>query len=123
MVRGQARDLGEPTPQSVADIEHLHREKTAALFRAAVEIGGAIAGGSEAQLRGLAGYAESYGVAFQHADDQDDAEHAGFAGEAMRRMHVLVGDALSALDAAGFDERADPLRALASALATRAKNG
>ena len=44
MVRGQARDLGEPPPADVAQLERLHAEKTAALFRAALEIGGAVAG-------------------------------------------------------------------------------
>jgi geranylgeranyl diphosphate synthase, type II len=123
MVRGQARDLGEPTPTSLSDIEQLHREKTGALFVAAVSIGGAVAGASVAQMSSLARYADRYGVAFQHADDRDDAEHAGFAEDARRRMHVLVGEALTALDDGGFDGRAEPLRALARALASRAKTG
>lgn len=123
MVRGQARDLGEPTPTSLSDIEQLHREKTGALFVAAVSIGGAVAGASVSQMSALARYADRYGVAFQHADDRDDAEHAGFAEDARRRMHVLVGEALTALDDGGFDGRAEPLRALARALASRAKTG
>ena len=118
MVRGQARDLVEATPATLTDIEQLHREKTGGLFRAAVEIGGAAGGASEAQLEALGRFGESYGVAFQHADDRDDAEHGGFATEARTRMVSLVGEALTSLQT--FDERAEPLRAIAGALALRA---
>jgi geranylgeranyl pyrophosphate synthase len=118
MVRGQARDLGEPPPASLPDIEQLHREKTGGLFRAAVEMGGAVGGATEAQLEALGRFGECYGVAFQHADDRDDAEHGGFAGEARTRMVNLVAEALTALGA--FDHRAEPLRAIASALGLRA---
>jgi geranylgeranyl diphosphate synthase type II len=118
MVRGQARDLAEPAPATVAEIERLHREKTGGLFTAAVELGGAIGGGTEAEIAALIRFGEGYGIAFQHADDLDDAEHGGFAGEARARMVTLVGDALTALQ--GFDQRAEPLRAIARALALRA---
>ena len=39
MVRGQARDLGESPPDTLQELEVLHAEKTAALFRAALEVG------------------------------------------------------------------------------------
>jgi len=118
MVRGQARDLVEAAPATLADIEQLHREKTGALFRAAVELGGAIGGGTEAQLEALVRFGQGYGIAFQHADDLDDAEHGGFAAQARTRMVSLVDDALAALQS--FDHRAEPLRAIARALAARA---
>jgi geranylgeranyl pyrophosphate synthase len=118
MVRGQARDLAEPPPNTLADIEQLHREKTGGLFRAAVELGGAVGGGSEAQLAALVSFGEAYGIAFQHADDRDDAEHGRFAAEARRRMVALVDEAVVALKT--FDQRADPLRAIARALSLRA---
>jgi geranylgeranyl diphosphate synthase type II len=120
MVRGQARDLsgGVSSLGSLGELERLHREKTGALFRAAVEVGAAVGGGSEAQIAALGRFGESYGVAFQHADDMDDAEHADFAAEARKRMVALVDDALTALKT--FDDRAEPLRALARALALRA---
>jgi geranylgeranyl diphosphate synthase type II len=119
MVRGQARDLGESPPGSLADMERLHREKTGALFRAAVEVGAAMAEGSEGQLAALGRFAEAYGVAFQHRDDLDDGEHAALGGQARRRLGELVDESLAALDdgAAGLAGRADPLRALARALA------
>ena len=45
------------------------RGKTAALFAAACEAGGVIAGAPEAQVRALATYGDALGVAFQIADD------------------------------------------------------
>jgi geranylgeranyl diphosphate synthase type II len=44
MVRGQARDTTSAPPATLEAIECLHLEKTGALFRAAMEIGGATAG-------------------------------------------------------------------------------
>jgi geranylgeranyl pyrophosphate synthase len=121
MVRGQARDLRDPAPGSLVEIERLHREKTGALFRAAVEVGAAMGGASEAQLEALARFAEGYGVAFQHADDLDDGEHTAMGAVAGRRLGELVDQAMAAL--AAFDRRADPLRALGRALAARAPAG
>jgi geranylgeranyl diphosphate synthase type II len=118
MVRGQARDLAGPPPGSVADIERLHREKTGGLFRAAVEMGGAVGGGTDEQIAALVRFGEAYGVAFQHADDLDDAEHGGFATAARQRMISLLEDAVATLKT--FDDRAEPLRAIARALAVRA---
>jgi geranylgeranyl pyrophosphate synthase len=118
MVRGQARDLSEPALNSLADIERLHREKTGALFRAAVELGGAVGGATDAELEALVRFGDGYGVAFQHADDLDDAEHGGFAAEARGRMVALVEEALGAVKT--FDHRAEPLRAIGRALALRA---
>jgi geranylgeranyl pyrophosphate synthase len=118
MVRGQARDLAEPPPATLTEVERLHREKTGGLFRAAVEIGGAVGGASPSQLEALIGFGERYGVAFQHADDMDDAEHGDFAAQARQRMVALIDEAVSALQT--FDHRADPLRGIARALALRA---
>jgi geranylgeranyl diphosphate synthase type II len=118
MVRGQARDLAEAPPATLAEIEQLHREKTGALFRASVELGAAVGGATEAEMAALVRFGEAYGIAFQHADDLDDAEHGGFAAQARARMVGLVGDALTALQS--FDSRAEPLRAIAQALADRA---
>jgi geranylgeranyl diphosphate synthase type II len=118
MVRGQARDLQEAAPATLPEIERLHREKTGGLFRAALEVGATVGGGSGAQITALARFGEAYGIAFQHADDLDDAEHAAFAGQARLRLQALIDEALEAL--AAFDHRAAPLRALATALAVRA---
>ncbi|GAB4387697.1 polyprenyl synthetase family protein [Albidovulum sp.] len=45
------------------------RGKTAALFSAATEVGGVIAGAPEAQIRALATYGDALGMAFQIVDD------------------------------------------------------
>ena len=111
MVRGQARDTLATPPATLEGIERLHVEKTGALFRASVEIGAAAAGANPAQMAALGQFGDSYGIAFQHADDRDDREHAGFAGQARNRIHDLVAQATAALGE--FGDRAAPLRALA----------
>jgi len=45
------------------------RGKTAALFAAACEVGGVIAGGDDAVVRALHNYGDAMGIAFQIADD------------------------------------------------------
>jgi geranylgeranyl pyrophosphate synthase len=97
MVRGQARDLGAPPPATLAELELLHGEKTAALFRAALEVGAHAAGAPPAAVTALARYGTAYGVAFQHADDRDDAEHAQHAAAARARLETLVAEASAAV--------------------------
>jgi geranylgeranyl diphosphate synthase type II len=117
MVRGQARDLSGKPPKTLHELELLHREKTGALFRAALEVG-ALAGGAPAtDLAALRDYGDFYGVAFQHADDLEDGEHKGLAAEARPRVKELSERALGALS--GLGPGAEPLRALARALASR----
>ena len=48
------------------------RGKTAALFSAATEVGGVLAGAPEPQVRALYAYGDALGVAFQIADDMLD---------------------------------------------------
>jgi len=114
MVRGQARDTMSAPPATLEAIERLHLEKTGALFRAAMEIGGATAGANPSQMAALTRFGASYGIAFQHADDHDDREHADFAPEASRRIHDLVAEAITAVHE--FGENAAPLCALARKL-------
>jgi geranylgeranyl diphosphate synthase type II len=115
MVRGQARDLGEAKPVSLQAIELLHAEKTGALFRAALEVGAALADAEPAQEEALVRFGMSYGVAFQHADDLADEDFVTTKTEAQQRLHALTQAALDALSL--FDGRAEPLRALARRLA------
>jgi geranylgeranyl pyrophosphate synthase len=118
MVRGQARDLREPPPADVPALERLHAEKTAALFRAAVEIGGAVGGGDAAALAALATFGERFGVAFQHADDLDDADHPAHAAAARTRLETLVDEAVKSL--APLGGRGDRLAGFARRLVARA---
>ena len=62
------------------------RGKTAALFSAATEVGGVIAGAPEAQVRALYAYGDALGIAFQIADDLLD-----YGGDA-RATGKNVGD-------------------------------
>jgi geranylgeranyl pyrophosphate synthase len=114
MVRGQARDMLPTPPDTLEDVERLHVEKTGALFRAALEVGARVGGGSEAEVAALCRFGTCYGIAFQHADDRDDGEHTGFAERTRARIHDLVADAVAATQL--FGGAAAPLCALAQRL-------
>jgi geranylgeranyl pyrophosphate synthase len=93
LIAGQARDLAETRPVSLAEVERIHAGKTGALFAACAELG-AIAGGASGEVRVLmARYGMALGVLFQHADDVADGDHPGFAAEARRRMNELLDEA------------------------------
>ena len=62
------------------------RGKTAELFSAAAEVGGVIAGASDAEVRALREYGDALGIAFQLADDVLDY------GGAAAAMGKNVGD-------------------------------
>jgi geranylgeranyl pyrophosphate synthase len=111
MVRGQARDITPATERTLAGLETLHAEKTGALFRAALEVGGAVAGASNAQLEALANFGTCYGIAFQHKDDLSDEEHQEFKEQAQTRIHALLAEAIRSLE--GFGPHARVLRAMA----------
>jgi geranylgeranyl diphosphate synthase type II len=114
MVRGQARDLAEPQTQSLQAVERLAAEKTGALFRAALEVGAAVAEAGPVQEKALAQFGMHFGVAFQHADDLADGDNVATRTQASQRLHALTQTALDALSP--FDGRAEPLRALAQRL-------
>jgi len=97
MVRGQARDLGESPPKTLDALEGLHGEKTAALFEAALKVGALAAGATPEAVLALGRYGTAYGIAFQHADDRDDAEHDQHAAAARARLQVLIDEACAAL--------------------------
>ncbi len=135
MVAGQAIDvLGEGRAMSLEELEYLHGRKTGALFVAAVRGGARLGGANDAQLGALEAYARALGLAFQVIDDVLDVEasaeqlgkrtgkdaahgkntYPGLLGlERSRALaRELEGRARHAL--AGFDQRANPLRQLAS---------
>jgi len=85
LVGGQADDLAAergwvsdmttaPVAEQVAWLERIHRRKTGALFRAALELGGLSVAASNDQLAMLAAFGRAFGLAFQIADDILDAE-------------------------------------------------
>jgi geranylgeranyl diphosphate synthase type II len=134
MIEGQARDLAyEGTKVDQARLEAMHRMKTGALIRAAVHAGAVLGGANDVQIDGLKTYADHIGLAFQVVDDilnvQGDPSVLGKAvgTDASRQKNTypsllgldrsksysqrLIADALQALDI--FDNKADPLRAVA----------
>ncbi|MFM8413589.1 MAG: polyprenyl synthetase family protein, partial [Planctomycetota bacterium] len=58
----------------VAWMERIHRRKTGALFRAALELGGIAVEAEPAQLEALDRFGRAFGLCFQIADDLLDAE-------------------------------------------------
>jgi geranylgeranyl pyrophosphate synthase len=103
LLAGQAIDLAaagrlprtveQSTTKSLAEIERMHAAKTGALFAAAAELG-AIASGARAETCAALGrYGLAIGIAFQHADDRDDAELLELADAAAERMRVLCAQA------------------------------
>jgi geranylgeranyl pyrophosphate synthase len=96
LLMGQALDLvitARGTKPTIEEIEILHAGKTGALFAAAAELGGIAAGATAAQRAALAEYGLSIGIAFQHADDRDDAEFTEYAEASARRMRELCARA------------------------------
>lgn len=140
MVGGQVADLeAERKLATSHDLEFIHRRKTGALVRAAVEMGAVVGGGNDSAIEELARYGEHIGLAFQIVDDILDVtgtsdalgksagkdERAGKAtypqlhGIDQARKHAgdLVGQALSELS--HHDQRAEPLRQIARRILDR----
>ncbi len=134
MIEGQMRDIAaEKTRLDRDALKAMHALKTGALIEAAVRIGALLGGADESRLSALSTYALRIGLAFQVVDDVlnvvgDPAVMGKAAGtDSVREKNTypnllgldasrafaedLVADALNALS--GFDDRAEPLRALA----------
>ncbi len=70
VIGGQAEDIdAEGKTPDAALVEYIHRNKTAALIRAACVMGGICAGADATMLKYLAQYGENTGLAFQIIDD------------------------------------------------------
>lgn len=71
IAEGEVLQLSAAQNLSTDEATYLNvvRGKTAALFAAACEVGGVIAGSSEAEIAALASYGDAMGIAFQIADD------------------------------------------------------
>lgn len=86
------------------------RGKTAALFSAATEVGGVIAGGTDVQVQALFDYGDALGIAFQMVDDLLDyggsaAETGKNVGDDFRERKVTL-PVIKAVVAADAAERA-----------------
>jgi farnesyl diphosphate synthase len=133
MCGGQALDIDATGhAQPLADLQHMHALKTGALIRAAVRMGALCGDAPHAELLQLDDFANALGLAFQVRDDILDVEASSeqlgkTAGkdqaQAKSTFPALLGmdgakAELAALSErmhdslAGYDERADALRAL-----------
>jgi geranylgeranyl diphosphate synthase type II len=140
MIEGQMRDMAaEGRRLDCTDLEHLHRLKTGALIRVSVETGAALAGADQGRIAALTAYADQLGLAFQVTDDilnetgnprtmgkavgtdrdRQKSTYPALLGLRESRAHAarLIDNALKCIDP--FDNRAEPLRALASYILNR----
>ena len=142
MIGGQMVDIeseGIEVPFPV--LEYIHIHKTGELILAAVRSGAIMGGAGQKEIEALSKYGKSIGLAFQIADDILDvagsademgkntggdekkgkATYPSLIGldESRKRAEELVDIALKALE--GFDEKADPLRAIARYIVQRRK--
>jgi geranylgeranyl diphosphate synthase type II len=70
MVGGQSDDLEFQTSQGeLADLEHIHRRKTGAMFLASLQLGALVSEASQEQQQALETYGTKLGLAFQITDD------------------------------------------------------
>jgi geranylgeranyl pyrophosphate synthase len=118
LLGGQALDLTTSREHltSLDTIERMHAAKTGALFAAAAELGAIAADASTETRSALARYGMAIGIAFQHADDRDDAELTQHAAAAAVRMKVLCDEA----SAIARDLRSSTLESLAAWIRSRA---
>lgn len=142
MVAGQMLDISaEGSTLTPGELETVHALKTGALISASVYAGAVLGNADTLQTKRLCTYARNIGMAFQVADDilnvEGDAAVMGKAVgtdaarnkntyplliglEASKKMaRRLVDDALQALSV--FDNRSDPLRAIARYIIERKK--
>ncbi len=118
LLAGQAIDLAtaRDAVPSLESIERMHAAKTGALFAAAAELGAIAASSVPATRAALGRYGMAIGIAFQHADDRDDAELTQYAAAAATRMRELCDEA----SAIAGELKAPVLAALAAWIRSRA---
>jgi geranylgeranyl pyrophosphate synthase len=120
LLAGQAIDLttSRAALAEIAAVERLHAAKTGALFAAAAELGAITAGAPPEVCASLGRYGMAIGVAFQHADDRDDAELVELGAIAAARMRTLCEEARAV--ARDLGPRGATLDAIAAWIAGRA---
>jgi geranylgeranyl diphosphate synthase type II len=142
MIEGQMRDMAaEGHRLGLEDLEEMHALKTGALIEASIVAGAIMGDGSQKQIKQLKVYAKNIGLAFQVTDDilniEGDPRVLGkeVGTDQARQKNTypstlgiksskafakkLVNSALQALNY--FDNRSDPLRAMAHYIIARKK--
>lgn len=142
MIEGQMRDIAsEGLMLTLNELEEMHSLKTGAIIEASIYCGAIIGNGNIEQIKQLGVYAKNIGLAFQVTDDilnvEGDPKIMGKAvgtdknrkkstypsimgiDKSREFAEKLAGNALQALD--GFDNRSDPLRAIAGYIVERKK--
>ena len=140
MIAGQMIDMAaEGSRLSLPELERMYRLKTGALIEASVHAGALLAGAPDEAAARLVAYAARIGLAFQIVDDildiqgdpavtgkptgsdRDSAKNTYPAIVGIERSNETarqqVNHALQ--DLAGFDNKADPLRAIAAYIIER----
>jgi geranylgeranyl diphosphate synthase type II len=142
MIEGQMRDIAaEGNLLGLENLKKMHRLKTGALIEASVISGTILGDGNRDQVETLKNYARNIGLAFQITDDILNVEgdpdimgkdvgtdqalgkstYPSMLGMKKSKEFAkkLVNDALKVLD--NFDNKADPLRAIAHYVVVRKK--
>jgi geranylgeranyl diphosphate synthase type II len=142
MIEGQIKDIAsEGNPLGLEDLEKMHALKTGALIEASIITGAILGNGGFEQIEQLDIYAKNIGLAFQVIDDilnveGDPAVMGKDVGTDQARKKStypsilgiekskefaknLANNALQALDY--FDNKSDPLRAIAHYIIDRKK--
>ena len=140
MVGGQSLDIAHENSRFPFEtLKIIHKSKTGALITCSVHAGAIGGGASTGQTEQLIRYGDSIGLAFQIVDDllnvtatteqlgktagsdadRGKATYPAYFGveETRRKAREAVEEAIEALS--GFDNKADPLRALAKFIYTR----
>jgi geranylgeranyl diphosphate synthase type II len=142
MIQGQMLDIAsEGERLTLTALKSMHRLKTGALIEASITSGAVLGGLNSTRISMLENYARNIGLAFQVTDDilnvEGDPEIMGKAAgtdklrnkatypsllglkESKDLANRLVEDALHALET--FDQKAEPLRAIAKYIVERKK--
>ena len=142
MIEGQMRDMAsEGIHLGTEELKELHARKTGALIEVSTRSGAVLGGGTPHQIEKLSSYARCIGLAFQVRDDvlnvegdpavmgkavgTDDSRNKNtfpsLIGLAQSKVYAesLVNNALKEIE--DFDNKADPLRAIAGYIIERNK--
>ena len=142
MIEGQMRDMAsEGIHLGTEELKELHARKTGALIEASTRSGAVLGGGTPHQIEKLSSYARCIGLAFQVRDDvlnvegdpavmgkavgTDDSRNKNtfpsLIGLEQSKVYAesLVNNALKEIN--DFDNKADPLRAIAGYIIERNK--